>query len=135
MTTQTTKSKLPDVQASQHEEPYHIHSLLKAKQNISEVARSLAISLSTISSQLSRGRGQSGYLAEQSCAKASERALRSRNARNVKPKIWSDVDFYLGIQWSPEHIEGKVAVRHECVYLIMFANKAAGGDLHKHLRS
>jgi IS30 family transposase len=45
------------------------------------------------------------------------------------------VDFYLGIQWSPEQIEGKVAVSHESVYLNVYANKACGGDLHTHLRS
>ena len=45
------------------------------------------------------------------------------------------MDFYLGIQWSPEQIAGKVAVSHESVYLHVYANKAAGGDLHKNLRS
>jgi IS30 family transposase len=41
----------------------------------------------------------------------------------------------LDIQWSPEQIAGKLAVIHECVYLHVYANKAAGGDLHKNLRS
>jgi IS30 family transposase len=45
------------------------------------------------------------------------------------------VDFYLGIQWSPEQIAGKVAISHECVYLHVYAVKVAGGDLHKNLRS
>lgn len=117
------------------EERYQIHSLLKAKQTISEIARFLGRSRSTISRELSRGRGQRGYRAEQACAKASERAQRSRNARRVDHKVWSDVDFYLGIQWSPEQIAGKVAISHESVYLHVYANKAAGGDLHKNLRS
>jgi IS30 family transposase len=43
-------------------------------------------------------------------------------------------DDYLGIQWSSVQVAGKVAVSHECVYLHVYANKAAGGDLHKHLR-
>ena len=62
------------------EERYQIHSLLKAKQTVSEIARSLGTSRSTTSRELSRGRGQRGYRAEQACAKASERAQRSRNA-------------------------------------------------------
>jgi IS30 family transposase len=62
------------------EERYQIHSLLKAKQTITEIARSLGRSRSTISRELSRGRGQRGYRAEQACSKASERAQRSRNA-------------------------------------------------------
>uniref|UniRef100_UPI00404824E9 TRAP transporter small permease subunit n=1 Tax=Limnohabitans sp. TaxID=1907725 RepID=UPI00404824E9 len=72
------------------EERYQIHSLLKAKQTITEIARSLGRSRSTISRELSRGRGQRGYRAEQACAKASERAQRSRNARRVDSKVWVD---------------------------------------------
>ena len=45
------------------------------------------------------------------------------------------MDFYLGIQWSPEQIAGKEVVNHESVYLHVYANKAAGGNLYKNLRS
>ena len=117
------------------EERYQIHSLLKAKQTISEIARLLGRHRSTISRELSRGRGLRGYRAEQACCKASERAQRSRNARRVDAKVWADVAFYLGLQWSPGQIANKLAVSHECVYLHVYANKAAGGDLHKNLRS
>ena len=117
------------------EERYQIHSLLKAKQTITAIAQSLGRSRSTNSRELSRGRGRRGYSAEQACAKASERAQRSRNARHLDFNVWSDVDFYVGIQWSPEQIAGKVAVSHESVYLHVNANKAAGGDLHKKLHS
>ncbi len=117
------------------EERYQIHNLLKAKQTIFEIAQFLGRRLSTISRELSRGRGQRGYRAEQACAKASERVQRSRHARRVDSEVWSDGDVYLGIQWSPEQIAGKVAVSHESVYLHVCANKAAGGDLQKHLRS
>jgi IS30 family transposase len=117
------------------EERYQIHSLLKAKQTISEIARLLGRHRSTISRELDRGRGQRGYRAEQACSKASERAQRSRNANRVGPKVWPDVAYFLAPQWSPEQIAGYVAVSHESVYLHVYANKAAGGDLHTHLRS
>ena len=117
------------------EERYQIHSLLKAKQTISEIARLLGRHRSTISRELSRGHGQRGYRAEQACRKASERAQRSRNARRVHAKVWADVAFYLGVQWSPEQIASKLEVSHESVYLHVYANKAAGGDLYKNLRS
>jgi IS30 family transposase len=45
------------------------------------------------------------------------------------------VDFYLGIQWSPEQIAGKGVVRHESVYLHVYANNSAGVDLQSYLRS
>jgi IS30 family transposase len=114
------------------DERHQTHSLLKAKQTISHIARLLDRHRSTISRELDRGRG---YRAEQACFKASERAQRSRNARRLDPKVWADVDFYLGIQWSTEQIAGKVAVSHESVYLHVYANKACGGDLQTHLRS
>ncbi|WP_089957958.1 IS30 family transposase [Limnohabitans sp. 2KL-3] len=117
------------------EERYQTHSLLKAKQTISEIARLLGRNRSTISREPSRGHGQRGYRAEQACAKASERAQRSRNARRVDSKVWAVVDFYLVIQWSPEQIACKVAVCQERIYLHVYANKPAGGDLNTHLRS
>lgn len=117
------------------EERYQIHSLLKADHTISEIARLLGRHRSTISRELSRGSGQRGYRAEQACRKASERAQHSRNARRVGPAVWADVAFYLGLQWSPEQIAGKLAVSHESVYLHVYADKAAGGDLHRNLRS
>lgn len=117
------------------EERYQIHSLLKAKQTISDIARLLGRHPSTISRELSRGRGQRGYRAEQACRKASERAQNSRNARRVDARVWADVAFYLGVQWSPEQIASKLQVSHESVYQHVYANKAAGGDLHKNLRS
>ena len=117
------------------EERYQIHSLLRANHTISEIARLLGRSRSTISRELSRGRGQRGYRAEQACRKAAQRAQRSRNARRVSAQVWADVVFYLGLQWSPEQIAQKVAVSHESVYLRVYADKAAGGNLHKNLRS
>lgn len=89
----------------------------------------------TIGREFTRGRGQRGYRAEQACTKASERSENSRNARRVDPKVWTDVAFFLGIEWSPEQIAHKVGVSHESVYLHVYSDKAAGGNLHKSLRS
>ena len=108
---------------------------MKTNQTISEIARLLGRHRSTINRELSRGRGQRGYRAEQAVGKASERAKHSRNAWRVDATVWSNVAFYLALQWSPEQIADKVGVSHECVYLPVYANKVAGGDLYKNLRS
>jgi IS30 family transposase len=71
MATQTAKSKLPNLQAPQPEERYKIHGLLKAKQAISEIARSLGRSHSNISREHSRRRDHRGYGAEHACDEAS----------------------------------------------------------------
>lgn len=117
------------------EERYQIYSLLKAKHSISEIARLLDRHRSTISRELARGRGQQGYRARQACSKASERSVHSRNARMIEASTWADVAFYLGLQWSPEQIASRLSVSHESIYLHVYANKAAGGELHKNLRS
>jgi IS30 family transposase len=75
-----------------------------------------------------------GYRAEQACCKASERAKNNRNARRIEPKVWAEVNFYLGIQWISAQIAGKVPVSHENVYLHVYADKVVEGDLYKNLR-
>jgi IS30 family transposase len=108
---------------------------LKAKQPISEIARLLGSNRSSISREFILRLGLRGCRVEQACTKEFERAKNRRHARRVDPKVWADVDYYLGIQWSPEQIAGKMAVNHESVYLHVYANKAADVDLHAHLRS
>ena len=58
------------------EERYQIHSLLKANHTISEIARLLGRSRSTISRELNRGRGQRGTA-------LSRRAARQPNERSA----------------------------------------------------
>jgi IS30 family transposase len=97
---------------------YQIHSLLKANQTISEIARLLGRHRSTISRELDRGRGQRGYRAEQSCSKASERAQRCRNATTEWTQrsglMWLPSLGFNGapISERPSHIEGRKQVGH-----------------------
>lgn len=117
------------------EERYQIYSLMKANQTLTQIARVLGRSCSTISREVNRGRGQRGYRAEQACVKATERALGSRNARRIPSWVWPKVAFFLGVQWSPEQIAHELPLSHESVYLHVYADKAKGGRLHKDLRS
>jgi transposase, IS30 family len=96
------------------EERYQIHSLLKAKQTISEIARLLGRSRSTISRELLAVVEVSVGIAPN---KPAPRRL-SEHSEAVMPAVqipksgpmWIST---LGIQWSPEQIAGKVAVSHE----------------------
>ena len=117
------------------EERYQIYSLMKARHTLTEIARLLGRHRSTISREIDRGRGGRGYRAEQACNKAHERSQGSRNARRVQPWVWTEVAFYLGIEWSPEQIAEKLPISHETVYQHVYADKASGGKLHKGLRS
>jgi IS30 family transposase len=59
-------------------ERYQIHSLLKAKQSISQIVRLLVRHRITISRE--HGRAQRGYSFKQAFSKASERVRRNRYA-------------------------------------------------------
>jgi IS30 family transposase len=117
------------------EERYQIHSLMKADHTLTEIAQLLGRHRSTICREVDRGRGKRGYRAEQACNKAQERSQGSRNAKRIEQRVWSEVECYLGLQWSPEQIADKLPVSHEAVYLHVYADKAFGGKLHEDLRS
>jgi IS30 family transposase len=117
------------------EERYQIQSLVRAQHSTTEIARIVGRHPSTISRELKRGRGLKGYRAEQACRKAAERASHSRNAKAIAPSLWQRIETYIRCDWSPEQIAGHFPISHETVYLRIYADKAQGGCLHKHLRS
>jgi transposase, IS30 family len=117
------------------EERYKIQSLVRAQHTTTEIARLLGRDPSTISREIKRGRGAKGYRAEQACRKAAERASHSRNAKAIAPSLWQRIEPYIRCGWSPEQIAGHFPISHETVYLRIYADKAQGGCLHKHLRS
>jgi IS30 family transposase len=49
----------------------------------------------------------------------------------VNSKVWSDLAFFFGVQFSPKQIAAKVEVSHESIHLHVYANKPASGDLHQ----
>jgi transposase, IS30 family len=115
-------------------ERYQIYSLMKANQTITQIADQLGRHKSTISRELGRNEGCRGYRPKQACELALARSQGSRNAREVEPWVKREADVLLGLQWSPEQIAGKLPVSHETLYLHVYADKANGGKLWKHLR-
>ena len=93
MAIQTAKSKLPDVQAPQPRRTIPNSQPLESQTDHQPRTRSWS--------------WPAGSRAEQACSMASEPAQRSRHARRVDPKVWADVDFYLGIQWSPSRLQAR----------------------------
>jgi len=117
------------------EERYQIQSLVRAQHTTAEIARLLGRHPNTIGREIKRGRGLKGCRAEQACRKAAERSSHSRNAKEIPTSLWQRIEPYIRCDWSPEQIAGLFAISHETVYLRIYADKAQGGCLHKHLRS
>lgn len=117
-----------------HEERYQISALLKAGLTQSQISVNLGRHKSTISREICRNSGLRGYRPRQACLLAEDRALNSRNARQITQSDWLCVKKHLEDQWSPEQIAAEVPISHETIYRHVYADKALGGDLHKNLR-
>jgi IS30 family transposase len=115
-------------------ERYQIHALIKAGHDQSQIAKLLDRHKSTISRELSRNTGSRGYRPKQACEMSADRAQHSRNAPTVEPWVREAACALLCIQWSPEQIASQLPISHETVYQHVYADKAQGGTLWKHLR-
>jgi IS30 family transposase len=118
---------------------YQIKVLLDIGCKRTKIAQQLGVDKSTISRELRRNRGQRGYRPKQ----AQEKALERRNKKvqpNISAATWQIVDAKLLQDWSPEQITGWLkkeqlpSISPEWIYQYVYADKRAGGTLHKHLR-
>ena len=116
------------------EERYQISALLKAGLTQAQISVNLGRHKSTISREISRNSGLRGYRPRQACLLAENRAVNSRNARQITYADWLCVEGYLRDQWSPEQITSEVSMSHETIYRRVYVDKSMGGDLYKSLR-
>lgn len=116
------------------EERYQIYALLKAGRGAAQIAVILGRHKTTIGRELARNSGLRGYRPNQATQLAQARSLRSRNARRISAMSWGRVTKQLQQQWSPEQIAPIVGISHETIYRHVYADKAAGGELWRHLR-
>jgi IS30 family transposase len=90
--------------------------LLKAQLTQAQISANLGRHKSTISREISRNSGLRGYRPGQACRLAANRALNSRNARQIADADWLSIKGYLKDQWSPEQITSEVSMSHETIY-------------------
>jgi IS30 family transposase len=117
------------------EERYKISALLKEGLTQSQIAPNLSRHKATIGREIARNSGLRGYRPRQASILASGRSINSRNARQIDPSDWLSAEAFLKRQWSPEQIAAEVPISHETIYRHIYADKAQGGVLYKHLRS
>jgi IS30 family transposase len=123
------------------EERYAINALRKQRYSIRAIAREIGRAPSTISRELRRNLRPTGrYVPDIAHSYATARRRRSRRNARIGPETWAVVDRYLRLDWSPEQVsgflrdEGMLRISHEAIYVHVWADKRAGGDLWKHMR-
>jgi IS30 family transposase len=124
------------------EERYKISALRQAGLWPAEIGRRLGRHRSTISRELWRNRSRSDGHYRPSKAQERANGRRSRSRRNLRfeGRDWRLVERLLRRDWSPEQVagrlakEGELSISHETIYRYVWADRATGGSLHRHLR-
>jgi IS30 family transposase len=124
------------------EERYTITALLRAGKSITEIAKELKRSRSTIWRELNRNRTRhdDGYRAEKAHSYATARRKRERRGSHFSPDQWAQVIMLLTNDFSPEqavHVlrtYANFSISHETIYKYVLYDKDMGGSLYKHLR-
>lgn len=124
------------------EQRYEIDVLKRQGYSNARIAEIVGKNKSTIGRELRRNGREGRYGAATADKRAKQRrGDASRRAYRLTSKLIGLIDEKLrGEQWSPEEIsnrlraEGHPTVSHETIYLHVWRDKHAGGDLHRHLR-
>ncbi|MBA3768374.1 MAG: IS30 family transposase [Acidobacteria bacterium] len=121
------------------EQRYQIYALKKEGHNRAAISRNVGVHKATVSRELVRNLGGRGYRPKQADELAQERRQQRVKPR-IQPETWRQVAHLLSQQWSPAQISGRLkleqqpTVSHERIYQYIYADKRAGGVLHRHLR-
>ena len=123
------------------EERYAIMAMKKQCYSIRAIARELGRSASTVSRELSRNRRPSGlYNPDVAHSYAVARRRRSRRNTHFSSHEWALVEHLIGLDWSPEQVSGWLkrheilSISHETIYMRIWRDKDAEGELWRHLR-
>jgi IS30 family transposase len=124
------------------EQRCQIFALLKSGHTQAHIARQIGVDPSTISRELARNGGASGYRFGQAHETASgRRHAASSTPRKMTPEVVAVIEGKLTQeQWSPEQISGRLAqegvatISHESIYRHVWNDKKDGGNLYLHLR-
>lgn len=121
-------------------ERYQIYALNKAGHAQQDIALLLQRSPSTISRELKRNTGLRGYRPGQAQRLSDNRRNRAHKARKIDDGVRHGIEILIRQELSPQQVVGylerdrKLLLHHETIYQLIYADKADGGDLYKHLR-
>lgn len=121
-------------------ERYQIYMMKKAGHRQKEIAGLLGRSPSTISRELQRNQGLRSYRPGQAQRLAETRRRESHKAIKVTDEVWCWIVTLIEQELSPQQVvdyldsHKNISLHHETVYQLIYADKAQGGELYKHLR-
>lgn len=121
-------------------ERYQISALLGKGSTLKEIGLLVGRNVSTVSREIRRNRGERGYRPKQAQDFAEKRQKETCNAYQIPHDLWAQAETMLRLDFSPEQVSGRLKLKtgqcisHETIYLRIYADKRAGGDLHTHLR-
>jgi IS30 family transposase len=122
------------------EQRYTISVMRQQGHSQRAIASSIGVSPATVSRELRRNGMQGRYDAERAQQAAQQRQQYRSKPRTFTTEVRCLFECFLTLKWSPEEIAGFCAlhghphVSPERMYQYVWADKAQGGDLHKHLR-
>lgn len=123
-----------------YEQRCQISVLIKSGLGQRAVADAIGVNQSTVSRELARNTGDRGYRHKQAQTKAEQRRRNAVKPTKMTPAMIGVIESKLRLDWSPEQISGwlledqEQLISHESIYLHVWANKQADGDLYTHLR-
>jgi IS30 family transposase len=123
------------------EERYAIAAMRARRHSVRAIATELGRSPSSVSREIARNRcNDGGYRAFKACHRTRGRRSRSRRNTRFGAEDWVLVEHLVSLDWSPEQVSGWLAlhgmlsISYETIYMRVWRDKAAGGDLWRHLR-
>ena len=117
-----------------------IYALNKTGMSQNLIAKQLCVNQSTISRELARNTGKRGYRIKQAQGLSDKRRLSACKAIKMTEGLVTVIDSKIEQEWSPEQISGwfreeqGFLIRHETIYLHIWADKRSGGQLFQYLR-
>jgi len=118
-----------------HEQRYYIEVSVRNAVSQTEIAKDLGVHKSTIRRELKRNVGKRGYRKKQAQEKAIGRR-RSKYSKRISNSTWALVEGRLRCGHSPEAISGRMklegceSISHESIYLYVYADREADGELY-----
>jgi IS30 family transposase len=121
-------------------ERYQIYALKKAGHSQQAIAELVGRSPSTISRELKRNSGLRGYRPKQAQRLSVSRRKEAGKACKVTDDVRAAIGVLIRQELSPQQVvdylarHKRLSLHHETVYQLIYADKAAGGDLYTHMR-